>query len=56
MDFTGAIAKINPFFIISPYFEAENYHFSVNVRACYPLGHLREREGERGGGGQSDQW
>jgi hypothetical protein len=47
MDFTGEIAKINPFFIIfteiSPYFGAENVpHFRKNlVRACGPLGHLR---------------
>jgi hypothetical protein len=47
MDFTGVIAKINPFFIIlteiSLYFEAEKVPlFRKNlVRACSPLGHLR---------------
>jgi hypothetical protein len=39
MDFTGVIAKINPFFIIfmeiSPYFEAEKVHFPFSVKISY---------------------
>jgi hypothetical protein len=47
MDFTGVIAKINPFLIIFteifPYFEVEKYPFRKNlVRACAPpLCHLK---------------
>jgi hypothetical protein len=47
MDFTGVIAKINPFFIIFTeiylYFEAEKvplFHKNL-IRACGPLGHPR---------------